>query len=742
MHKFLIVGHPQSGYQEVADLLHDCGMGRARASRREGLLPEEISRMLCEAHGTGDAGVLDDEAAVQQIGSAPVWHGMALDLMLGNLGQRFWGWADPNAIYLLDYWKQLDPSINFIFVYAGPDDALLAGGTSGEDDASLIDQRLRNWQAFNGAMLHFYNRNSDRSVLVHADQVRMSVDAYLAQLRTRLNAPVERPPAHRLSLAANIETAEIGVGPISPRALPCDRVDPLDRYVVAQLIAEQPAARALYEELQAVATLPLRRGAESAGSVQNAWRAWCAHKRQSAAREDALLERDSALDDARLHLEELSAGRIDLEVQLEQRVQAIRDAEGQLAALATEHAALSRKHAQDCKEQEARARSVDEEYELIFGQLQRVQEAYEQQHQRALVIEQEKNALASEATAQKHALAQGADRLKAAEQALSEQRAARDSTTAERDDIKKKLLAATAENESLKRQSEALVGQLAGAKAALVSLRAMHDKAVGADTESANRLQVEINALQEQLRRMQDELAQGQAQRQELEQTIQSLRADLPRKEDALLQVIAGIKANVGAAAASARRELGEARQRAESLRQQRDAEREVGIQQAAAREKLIRDLGDANTHLKGRLDSLQGDFTRLLQENRRLDALLNPPPPTGALARVKRELPYRLGSVMVTESRSLRGLLRMPWTLAAERRAYEQEEAGDSASQPALATYRDAEEGERARQHLSYRLGSAWLKYAKSPAGWLVLLFALARQLHEFRKQQRGVAR
>ena len=30
--------------------------------------------------------------------------------MLGNLEENFWGWSDPNAIYLLDYWKQLDPT--------------------------------------------------------------------------------------------------------------------------------------------------------------------------------------------------------------------------------------------------------------------------------------------------------------------------------------------------------------------------------------------------------------------------------------------------------------------------------------------------------------------------------------------------------------------------------------------------------------------------------------------------------
>lgn len=293
MHKFIIVGHPHSGYRDVEKLLNECGMGAARPSRRDGLLPTEISEMLRKAHGTPALASLGATQEVEQIGTAPVWHGMATDLMLGNLDQRFWGWSDPGAIHLLEYWKQLDPSINFVFVYADPQSALL-GAELDEDPENepSVKAKLLNWHAFNRAMLHFHHRNPQRGVLVHSEQVRRSVRAYLQQLRTQLNAPLEDPPAHLLLEEEGAEkgllaapTAAVDDAEAAREALVLSRqsvtgparqlviVDDSDltRYLATQCVAEHPIAVELYEELQAVANLPLESEVEPAASVERAW---------------------------------------------------------------------------------------------------------------------------------------------------------------------------------------------------------------------------------------------------------------------------------------------------------------------------------------------------------------------------------------------------------------------------------------------------------------------------------------
>jgi hypothetical protein len=178
MNKIVIVGHPTSGYREVEALLHQSGMRPPLPSRREGLLPQDITATLCKAHKTPPLDAVMDEGEITQIQAGPVWHGMALDLMLGNLDQELWGWADPQTLFALDYWKDLDPKLSFVLVYDEPHRALMDGqpeaGAAAPKDG--VQRRLNNWAACNGALLSFFLRNPQRCLLVHAQQVRLAAD--------------------------------------------------------------------------------------------------------------------------------------------------------------------------------------------------------------------------------------------------------------------------------------------------------------------------------------------------------------------------------------------------------------------------------------------------------------------------------------------------------------------------------------------------------------------------------------
>jgi hypothetical protein len=126
MNKIILLGHTSSGLLTVQSLLQASGMQAALPSQRDGLLPQQITDTLCQAHGCAplaDA-MAEGDFAPQQAGT--VWHGLALDLLLGNLQQPLWGWADARSIYWLDYWAQLDPHITFVMVYDHPASALQA----------------------------------------------------------------------------------------------------------------------------------------------------------------------------------------------------------------------------------------------------------------------------------------------------------------------------------------------------------------------------------------------------------------------------------------------------------------------------------------------------------------------------------------------------------------------------------------------------------------------------------------
>lgn len=293
MNKIVIVGHPASGHEEVLALLQKCGMSVALPSRREGMLPQAITATLCKAHKVVPLESVTDEEQFAQIEAAPVWQGMALDLMLGNLDQSFWGWSDPQAIYALDYWQELDPHLTFVLVYDEPHRALMeaALAQSDVDDAAPMQDLRRlldNWVAYNGALLRFHLRHAGRSLLVHGTQVQRATDRYVEQLQPLLDLPLPtsgevaalpgpqarevRPALMPLPQELNSALSAAGIEPHQAAALL--QADAAERYLIDDLLAHHPAVTQLYAELQSVANLPLdAQPREAQGAAAEAWRA-------------------------------------------------------------------------------------------------------------------------------------------------------------------------------------------------------------------------------------------------------------------------------------------------------------------------------------------------------------------------------------------------------------------------------------------------------------------------------------
>lgn len=263
INKIVIVGHPLSGFQEVETLLNISGMNPPEPSRRDGFLPAEISATLSKAHRTPIFNALHPSAEIKQIDVGPIWNGMALDLLLGNIDQEFWGWADPQAVYLLDYWKALDPQLAFVLVYDTPEQ-LIAQAFDEQTPLSpeALRQATQNWSAYNAALLHFYHRNPERCLLVHAQQVRASSSAYLQQVRTRIGAPVQADRSH-----ANTDNAI----ELLPDHAAASQQDALKAYIAHALTQQQPDTLQLYEELQSVANLPLAERIDTPYTPLDAW---------------------------------------------------------------------------------------------------------------------------------------------------------------------------------------------------------------------------------------------------------------------------------------------------------------------------------------------------------------------------------------------------------------------------------------------------------------------------------------
>ena len=270
MKKIIITGHPQSGLEQIESLLLSAGMAAALPSQDKQLTAQEITTILCKAHGVVPLAQIQGDQTLAQIEVAPVWQGMVLDLMLANLQHPLWGWADPHSIQLLEYWKAQDPQVVFVLVYDAPHTALTR--LSLEDAAApaeVLQQRLQTWVAYNSALLQFYLRNPQRCVLVHASEAEPSAQRYVQLINSRIDAPlqlstpVQEPQLlHPTDSAANEESA-VTAAPAAPEHSTL-LTQPVQNFtnsqqaymLLAQLLETYPQAQKLYEELQAAATLP------------------------------------------------------------------------------------------------------------------------------------------------------------------------------------------------------------------------------------------------------------------------------------------------------------------------------------------------------------------------------------------------------------------------------------------------------------------------------------------------------
>ena len=386
MNKIIVVGHPQSGLAKVHELLLDCGMAQALPSRREGFTPEQIGATLLKAHGAVPVQQLCSADELQQIAVAPVWQGLALDLVLANMEQPLWGWADVQAIYLLDYWKAQDPQTMFVLVYDAPQTALTRHAVEHlETNPEALQAKVNAWVAYNSALLSFHLRNPERSLLVHADQVQASATNYVQQLSARMDAPLQLPSASQGPFStsaaddgthddaqpmpqAEAAAASIVHADTHAPTQPGLQGNPLAQWLAQQLLQEHSAAQELYAQLQAAASMPLREHHRGNSLLvghdlqQQHYQAWTAFVAQQTAMQQSatrLAQLGTTLQDRQQQLQHSHR-------QIEQLQQTQRSTQQRVQ----EQEQLLSKHT-------AALQTSEQENELLLSQLHKVQEELE-----------------------------------------------------------------------------------------------------------------------------------------------------------------------------------------------------------------------------------------------------------------------------------------------------------------------------------------------------------------------------
>ena len=318
MNRIILLGHPSSSLAAVEGLLKQSGLQAALPSKRDGLSPLQITDTLCQAHECIAIADAMSEEELLPIQAGTVWHGLALDLLLGNLQQPLWGWSDPRSIFWLDYWASLDPHATFILVYDHPVSLLQVNALNlhGQNLDMAIPRLMENWQAYNGVMLRFQSRESQRCLLINAQRAREQLGSYLSDLSSRLHGK----GSAALELESNQATESISdvvKGHDNNRNInylensdPSNALDhiklsnilvhspdmvqwlegnsALDQHLLHQLIQQYPLAIQIYEELEAASSV-ITASADAAAPNIHPGQAWVQLIQQRQAIADVLL---------------------------------------------------------------------------------------------------------------------------------------------------------------------------------------------------------------------------------------------------------------------------------------------------------------------------------------------------------------------------------------------------------------------------------------------------------------------
>ncbi len=420
------------------------GLADALPSRREGMTAAVFHERMLKAHGEGPG----DGAPPAQLRPGKVWEDLAVDLFLGNLTRDSWGWADPAVVWFLEFWKEFDPQVRFLFVYASPQAvaarALMADALS----PNRIHEVVASWAAYQLEVLRFYHRNRDRCLLVNALAPAVAPEGFVRRVASAFELDLAVPAA------LDIPDAK------APSAIASALID--------GLLGASGEPQALYAELESFADVPEGEAGTSVVGWGPAWgeyrrlvrdltKAEEARRLQAARFDDLVLwgaDTEAALTEARAEiaaqreriedlgrLVERSVSEWDAQVKVESDLRSTLERQsGELTRLQQEVAALT-----DC---ERRCADLDRELQSQRDVLAMAQAAVAEQEDRNSYLVKDNEGLQNRLHALQVELQSQRDALAMAQAAVTEEEGLNAHLVKDNEDMLRQLYAVQEELET------------------------------------------------------------------------------------------------------------------------------------------------------------------------------------------------------------------------------------------------------------------------------------------------------
>jgi len=152
----IVASSPDCNTTDLQTLLQASGLQSARPSAKHGLSGTDWHTKLYKALDQDESGLYTQSPL--SVGIA--WLELAVDLLVTNLDQTEWGFADSRATWVLDFWRNVDPQSRFVLAYTPPQHVDLSN-----------PQALSTWLSYTGELLRFYKANKSRAILVDTSEV-------------------------------------------------------------------------------------------------------------------------------------------------------------------------------------------------------------------------------------------------------------------------------------------------------------------------------------------------------------------------------------------------------------------------------------------------------------------------------------------------------------------------------------------------------------------------------------------
>ena len=343
-----VCSSPYTSINTITRLLDQAGLALGGESDNHQTYQQWHTQVF-DAYEQDMSGLLTEKA----LSPGKVWQNMASELIYANLDKKQWYWSDSKAVWLLDFWHELEPQHRFALIYSPPQLGISQAILHPDSQDTALEIIINSWIHYHTELLTFYHQHKGKCILVNFEQCLANPNEFISLCQQ--------------SFAFNFDKTAI-----TPE-LKSNCLQSLETELFSVILKQHPQIDILYQELTASATIfPKSIQNDSIEPKEQAVALWDNYKNTiQALKDNARLnsQNPKELDTLKEKITALTEQRKILETQQEQKTTTLQN---------------------KINEYQEKSKESESENELMLLQLHQVQEELETHFLKSQSLEKQK----------------------------------------------------------------------------------------------------------------------------------------------------------------------------------------------------------------------------------------------------------------------------------------------------------------------------------------------------------------